>query len=163
MHDSSLTLRVAVPNDAPALLKLVVALAEYERLPAHFAFDETQIRRRLFEPGHSAHALIAEVNGEAVGFCLYYFMQTFFDVRWMVIEATYVAPAQQRHGVGRAMLQRLAKQAVAERCVRVEWSVLEWNREAIAFYESIGATPHQGWRIYRLEGEILTQMSQAAR
>jgi GNAT superfamily N-acetyltransferase len=153
-------LRPAITDDTPTLLHLIRALAEYEKLSPQFVFTEQEIQKRLLDENSKARAVIAEVNGTAVGFAIYFYnTSTFFDLNWMVLEAIYVAPVARKLGIGRHIFHQLASQAAASGCIRMEWSVLGWNQSAIDFYAKIGATPCTQWHQYRLEGDALLTLA----
>ncbi|MBC9175445.1 GNAT family N-acetyltransferase [Pseudoroseomonas ludipueritiae] len=148
------SIREAKPRDAETVHRLVLALAEYEKL-GHEARATVQdfygalATRRV-------QGLIAEVDGEPVGFCLYYeTFSTFTGRAGYWIEDVFVEPEHRRLGIGRAFFQDVAKRAVAEGHARVEWSVLDWNEPAIAFYRRIGAVGQDEWTDQRLAGEAL--------
>ena len=153
-------LRPATTNDASALLRLIWALAEYEKLSPLFVFTEEEITKRVLSDDSRARAVIAHIGDTAVGFAIYYYnTSTFFELNWMMLEAIYVAPVARKLGIGRHIFQQLAMQAAASGCVRMEWSVLCWNQSAIDFYAKLGATPCTQWHQYRLEGAALLAMA----
>jgi GNAT superfamily N-acetyltransferase len=156
VNQTALLLRDAGPRDVPLVARFVRDLAEYERL-GHFAIGtEAQFATLLFGDPPRAHALIAERDGEPVGFALWYFAVSTFAARTkLYVEDVFVAPHARGRGIGRAIFVEMARRAVALDCVTMEWSVLDWNAPSIAFYRSIGATPHEGWTTQRLSGEAL--------
>lgn len=147
-------LRDARPRDAEAVSRLVRALADYEKLG-----HEVQATAQDFYGALATkriRGLIAEVDGEAIGFCLWYeTFSTFTGRAGFWIEDVFVEPAHRRLGIGRALFQEVAKRAVAEGHPRVEWSVLDWNAPAIAFYRRIGAVGQDEWTDQRLVGDAL--------
>ncbi len=129
-------------------------LAEFERLSHEVVGDEAMMSEAL-GAGHSA-ALLAELDGEPIGLALYFHnFSTFLARRGTYLEDLYVKPAHRKHGVGRALLRRLARISVERGCGRFEWAVLDWNVDALRFYESLGAKPIREWIICRLTGEPL--------
>lgn len=151
-----LTILPAVPADVPTILRLIRALADYERLSHQVVATETLLHTALFETPGGPECLIARADGAAVGFALYFHnFSTFLGRRGLYLEDLFVEPAQRGRGHGRALLQRLAAIAVERGCGRLEWSVLDWNAPAIGFYESVGATVMPDWRICRMTGEPL--------
>jgi GNAT superfamily N-acetyltransferase len=151
-------IRDATAHDAAIVMSLVRELAEFERLAHEVAGDEAMLRDALAS-GHSA-ALLAEENGEAIGFALFFYnFSTFLARRGLYLEDLYVKPAHRKRGVGRAMLRRLARLAVDNGCGRFEWAVLDWNENALRFYEGIGAKPIKEWIICRLTGEPLRALA----
>ena len=155
-----MTIRAARPEDAPLLAQLVCELAEYERLADHAVATPEDLAANLFAPSPKAHALIVENDGEPAGFCVYFYnFSTFAGRPGIYVEDVFVRPAFRRHGLGRAVLQYLARKAVAEGCARMEWAVLNWNEPAIRFYESLGAVPMTTWTTERLSGDALADFA----
>ena len=144
----------------PELLRLIRALAEYERLADHVVATEDQLREALFGYAPSAEAVLAVTEGTGVGFALWFHsFSTFLGRRGLYLEDLFVLPEWRGRGVGRALLRHLAQTAVARGCGRMEWSVLNWNEPAIRFYRSIGARPMDEWTVYRLTGETLREVA----
>ncbi len=156
----AMLLRDATPADVPLVAHFVRALAEYEKL-AHLAIGtDDQFHALLFGSPARAHALIAEWDGAPVGFALWYFAVSTFAARTkLYVEDVFVAPEARGRGIGRAIFVELARRAAAAGSVSMEWSVLDWNAPSIAFYRSIGATPHEGWTTQRLTGAALTALA----
>lgn len=154
-------LREATAADAADIARLVRALAEYERLADQCRGTADDFRRELFERTiPSAHALIAEREGRAVGLALWFFNFSTFTCRpGLYLEDLFVEPAQRGLGIGRAMLQWLARHAVAQGCARLEWSVLDWNEPALRFYRALGAEPMSDWTVQRLSGPALAALA----
>ena len=153
-------LRSASPDDASVLFKLIQALAEYERLSDAVTGTPEALREHLFGSRPYAQAILAEVDGQAVGFALFFYnYSTFLTKPGIYLEDLFVLPEYRQRGVGKVLLTHLAQRAIAEDCGRLEWSVLDWNAPAIAFYEKMGATVLPDWRICRVTGEALTLMA----
>lgn len=151
-----LVLRPATAADAGLILRFIVELAVYEKEPDAVVTDEAGIAASLFGEGATAKALVAELDGEAVGYAVWFASySTWLGRNGLYLEDLYVTPAMRGRGVGKAILRHLAALAVASGCGRMEWSVLDWNAPAIAFYESVGARPQSGWTVYRLAGPAL--------
>ena len=149
-------IRAATAADVPAILGLIRELAEYERLLDMVVATEASLHRSLFGPRLFAEALIAEVDGEAVGFAVFFHnFSTFLGKPGVYLEDLFVRPAFRGRGLGKALLTRVARIAVDRDCGRMEWSVLNWNEPAIRFYESLGAQPLSDWTMYRLTGDTL--------
>jgi len=156
---TSLILREARPNDAGLLLSLIRELAEFERLTHECVADETLLRRFLFED-RRAHAIVAEWDGQPAGFALYFYnFSTFVGRPGLYLEDLFVRPEFRRNGIAKAVFRYLARKAVEEGCGRMEWSVLNWNENAIAFYRSLGAKPMDEWTVQRLSGEALERLA----
>jgi len=155
-----LRIRSATPADVPLILELIHALAEYERLAHQCVATEVRIRESLFGPHPAAEVLIAELEGRAVGFALFcHNFSTFLARRGIWLEDLFVKPEYRGHGVGRALLVRLAALAVERDCGRLEWAVLDWNESAIGFYKGIGAVPLDDWTTFRVTGEALSRLA----
>ena len=123
--------------------------------------DEANLRRSLFGPRRHAEVLIAETDGQPVGFALFFHnFSTFLGKPGLYLEDLYVTTAARGGGVGRGLLARLARIAVSRECGRVEWSVLDWNEQAVAFYKGMGARPMDGWQIFRVESEALQALAE---
>ncbi|HZZ58437.1 MAG TPA: GNAT family N-acetyltransferase [Opitutaceae bacterium] len=156
-----MTLRPATAADVPLILRFIRGLAEYEKLLHEVEATEDSLRRTLFpaEGPPSGHCLLAFAEGGTpAGFALYFFNYSTFLARpGLYLEDLFVLPEHRRQGIGRALLLRLAQIANEKGCGRMEWSVLDWNRPAIAFYEALGARLLTDWTTCRLTGEALRQ------
>ncbi|GGB14698.1 GCN5 family N-acetyltransferase [Agarivorans gilvus] len=153
---NKLNIRPAIPEDAETILQFIKDLAQYEKLEHEVKADVASITQSLFAEGATAHAIICELDGEAVGYGVYFYnYSTWLAKNGLYLEDLYVAPPYRKIGAGKAILKYLAQQAVAENCGRFEWCVLDWNQPAIDFYQSIGAEPQDEWILYRLTGQAL--------
>ncbi len=159
---TAVVVRPAEVADVAALHGLIGELADYERLREQFTGTVEALQGHLFGEPRRAHALVATQGGSVVGFALYFFnYSTFLCKPGLYLEDLYVQPAWRRHGLGRRLLQALAREAVAQGCGRMEWSVLDWNAPSIAFYRQLGAVPMDEWTTFRLTGEALTRLGEA--
>lgn len=159
--NTTLTIRPATVDDAPTILRFVRELAAYEKAEHEVQASAEHIRQTLFAPAPRAFALIALQGNQPVGFVVYFFNYSTWQGRHgLYLEDLYVTPAQRGQGVGRLLMQHLARIAVAHDCGRFEWSVLDWNAPAIAAYESLGAQPQSEWVRYRLSGQALLDLAQ---
>jgi len=157
--DALPTLRPAIREDVPAIVGLIRELAEFERLSHLVQATSETLMPHLFGDKPVAEALVAEVQGEVVAFALFFTnFSTFLAKPGLYLEDLYVKPSRRGAGVGRALLVRLAQIAVERDYGRFEWSVLDWNEAAIGFYQKMGATVMQDWRICRVSGQTLQQM-----
>jgi GNAT superfamily N-acetyltransferase len=158
-----ITLRAATRGDVPLVRELIEGLAEYEKLRHECHASDTLLERALFGPRAHAEVVIAERDGAAAGFALYFHnFSTFLGRRGLYLEDLFVRPAARGRGVGRALLAALARVAVERRCGRMEWAVLDWNAPAIAFYQSLGARPLDEWTVFRLTGDALAAVAALA-
>jgi GNAT superfamily N-acetyltransferase len=149
-------IRAATFNDLEIICRLIRDLAKYERLSHEVRFDEKQLGEYLFGTQRFAEVLLAEEAGNVVGFALFFHnFSTFIGKPGIYLEDLYVQPEHRGKGHGKALLAVVARLAVERGCGRMEWSVLDWNQPAIAFYESLGAVPMNDWTVYRLTGEAL--------
>jgi GNAT superfamily N-acetyltransferase len=156
---NSLVFRDAGPQDADLILDYIRELAEFERLSHECVADAATLRRFLFEDKR-AHAVMAEWEGAPAGFALYFYnFSTFLGRPGLYLEDLFVRPAYRRRGIAKSLFQALARKAVAEECGRFEWSVLDWNVNAIAFYRGLGAVPMEEWTGQRLSGEALRRLA----
>jgi len=154
-------IRVATPDDVPAIGRMIRELAEFEREPDAVKATPAMLHDALFGPEAVASALLAlDADGDAVGFALWYrSFSTWEGVPGLYLEDLYVAESQRGSGLGGALLSALARIVVHRGWTRLEWSVLRWNSEAIAFYDSLSARPLDDWLTYRLEDETLRSVA----
>lgn len=150
------TLRAAEPRDVPAIVGLIRELAEFEKLTHLLQVTPESLAPHLFGPKPVVEAMVAEAGGEVIAFALYFTnFSTFLSKPGLYLEDLYVRPAYRQLGIGKALLQRLGALAVERGYGRFEWSVLDWNENAIRFYEKMGATVLPDWRICRVTGPAL--------
>jgi GNAT superfamily N-acetyltransferase len=153
-------LRPAAREDVPIVLELIRELALFEQLEHLCVAREEDLARALFGERPYAEVLLA-ATGEAVcGFALFFHnYSTFLGKPGLWLEDLFVRPAHRRQGCGRALLQAVATIARERDCGRFEWAVLDWNVNAITFYESLGATVLGDWRIVRVTGPALDRLA----
>ena len=152
-------IRSGVRADVPVIAELIRGLARFERLEDEVMMTEEGLASNLFGPHHYAETLIAEDDGSPVGFALFFHnFSTFLGKPGIYLEDLFVIPESRGGGVGRALLKELARLAVERDCGRLEWAVLDWNKDAIGFYERLGARPNSEWTVYRLTGEALSAL-----
>jgi GNAT superfamily N-acetyltransferase len=155
----TLKIRPAEPPDVPVIAELIRGLARFEKLEDRVTMTEELLAENLFGRHRYAETLIAEEAGAAVGFALFFHnFSTFLAQPGIYLEDLFVVPEHRGRGIGRALLKELARVALERGCGRLEWSVLDWNRDAISFYERLGAKPLSDWTVYRLTGEALTAL-----
>jgi GNAT superfamily N-acetyltransferase len=152
-------IRSASVADVPDILRLIRALAEYEKLSHEVVATEAALARALFGPRPAAEVLLAEQDGRSVGFALFFQnFSTFLGKPGIYLEDLFVEPAFRGRGIGRDLLRAIARLAVERGCGRFEWAVLDWNAPAIGFYKSLGARPLDDWTVMRLTGEALHKL-----
>ena len=156
----SIRIRSATRDDVAVVAELIRGLARYEKLEHEVVMTEDLLSAGLFGDRPYAEVLLAVDENRPVGFALFFHnFSTFLGRPGIYLEDLFVVPEERGSGVGRAMLEHLARLAVDRGCGRLEWAVLDWNRDAIAFYERLGARPNSDWTVYRLTGEALTTLA----
>jgi GNAT superfamily N-acetyltransferase len=156
-------IRPAVPTDAPALLRLVRELADYERAPAEAVATEDQLRDALFAEDARVFCDVAEEDGEVVGMALWFLsFSTWLGRHGIYLEDLYVTPSRRGHGHGKALLATLARRCVERGYGRLEWSVLDWNEAAIGFYRGLGAVGTDEWTVHRITSPALDALAREA-
>lgn len=154
-------IRSAAAADVPDILRLIKALAEYEKLSHEVVATEAALAQALFGPRPAAEVLLAEQDGRSVGFALFFQnFSTFLGKPGIYLEDLFVEPVFRGRGIGRDLLRAIARLAVERGCGRFEWAVLDWNAPAIGFYRSLGARPLDDWTVMRLTGEALDTLAQ---
>lgn len=163
MTDGGVAIRSATPADVPLLLGLIRELAEYERLADEVRATEQLMHEALFGARPAAEALIAEVDGEAVGYALFFpTFSTFLAIQGIWLEDLFVRPSHRGAGVGRALLAAVARRVRERGGERLEWAALDWNELALGFYRRIGAQTMQQWITHRLVGDGLDALAAQA-
>jgi len=153
-------IRPATEQDVPIILDLIKQLADYERLADRVVATEQRLRDTLFGERPAAEVLLASLEGETVGFAVFFTnYSTFLAKPGLYLEDLFVKPHARGKGIGKALLASLAKIAVERDCGRVDWSVLNWNEPSLRFYESLGAVPLSDWTTHRLTGEALIKLA----
>jgi GNAT superfamily N-acetyltransferase len=156
----AIALRPATVADVPLILRFIEGLAEYERLRHECVATEAKLAATLFGARPAAEVQLAFVDGEPAGFALFFHnYSTFLAQPGLYLEDLFVEPRFRGLGVGRALLARLAALAVERQCGRLEWSVLDWNTDAIGFYEKLGARGMTDWTVHRLTGDALVALA----
>ena len=150
----------ATERDVPLILRLITALAEYEKMAADVIATEEKLRQSLFGPRPAAEVVIAYAGDVPAGFALFFHnYSTFLGQPGIYLEDLYVMPEWRGHGFGKRLLAHLAALAVERGCGRLEWSVLDWNEPAIGFYKKLGAKPMDEWTVFRVTGGALQQLA----
>jgi GNAT superfamily N-acetyltransferase len=158
---TSHTLRRAEPADIDAIVALIGELAEFEQLAHLVEVTPEKLAPHLFGERPVAECVVGEIGGEVVAFALFFTnFSTFLSRPGLYLEDLYVRPAHRGSGLGKAMIEHLGRLAAERGCGRFEWSVLDWNANAIAFYEKLGATVLPDWRICRISGAHLQRFAE---
>ena len=156
----SVGVRRAAPGDVPEILRMIRALASYERMPDAVEATEASLVEILFGPDPKVFAHIAEIGGRAVGLAVWFLnFSTWTGKYGIYLEDLFVDPDVRRGGVARALFTAMAREAQALDCARIDWAVLDWNELAMDFYRRIGARPSEGWQPWRIDGEALERLA----
>lgn len=159
----SLHIRPARPDDVSSIFAMIRELAVFEKLEHMVIANEAMLQDALFGVRPPCEAIVGEENGEVVTFALFFHnFSTFLCKKGLYLEDLYVKQNRRGKGYGRQMLVALAALAVERQCGRFEWSVLDWNANAISFYEKMGADVLPDWRICRVTGDALTHLARGA-
>ncbi|MDB5716814.1 MAG: N-acetyltransferase [Sphingomonas bacterium] len=154
------TVRPAVRGDTAEILRMIVALATYEREPDAVRATEESLAGLMFGESPNVFAHIAEVDGRAVGLAVWFLnFSTWTGRHGLYLEDLYVDQDARRMGVARALFRALAAEAARRDCGRIDWAVLDWNRDAMDFYRTLGARRSAGWQPWRLDGAALERLA----
>lgn len=156
----TVTIRPARPGDESDILRMIVALAVYEREPDAVRATEASLRETLFEDDAQVFAHLAIMDGEIVGLAVWFLTySTWTGAPSLYLEDLFVADIARGTGTGRALLATLAREAKERGCARMDWAVLDWNEKAKDFYHHIGAHHSVGWEPWRIEGDALERLA----
>lgn len=159
---AELEIRLAGPDDAEELYRLICDLAAYEQLETENLSTVETLRAELAAVDGELEALVAEIDGKCVAMATFFrSYSTFKAKRGMYLEDLYVDPEQRHKGVGAQIMQQLCRLAVERDYARIEWTALMWNTQAIEFYEHLGASPSDAWTAFRLDGEWLKKLAES--
>jgi GNAT superfamily N-acetyltransferase len=157
---SSFTIRSATSTDVPAIFSLIQALADYEKLSDAVTGSSEMLTEHLFGSRPCVEAIVVQSSDQIIGFALFFSnYSTFLTKPGLYLEDLFVLPDYRGKGIGKALLSHLAQLAISRDYGRLEWSVLDWNEPAIAFYQRMGATVLPDWRICRVTGEAIAKMA----
>ncbi|WP_271411961.1 GNAT family N-acetyltransferase [Pseudomonas sp. Q1-7] len=158
----TLEIRPARPDDAQQILDFIIELAVYERAGHEVIASVDDIRGSLFAANAPSRALMCLKDGQPIGYAVYFYSySTWLGRNGIYLEDLYITPNHRGTGAGRRLLREIAREARANDCGRLEWSVLDWNQPAIDFYRSIGALPQDEWVRYRLDGDALREFAES--
>lgn len=159
MSSGSIRIRTATPDDAEVICRFIRELATYEREPDAVEATAESLRAQLTSREPPFECLIGEIDAEAQGFALFFpSYSTWRGRAGIYLEDLFVSEQVRGRGLGRALFAAVARIAVTRQSARLEWSVLDWNRPAIEFYEALGAVPMSEWTVFRLTGEALSKL-----
>src|SRR5438445_5209404 len=163
LASAMLKLRKAVPDDIPLILSFIRELAEYERAPNAVSCTEKDLHGDGFGPSPKFRVIIAEWNGEPAGMAFFFYNYSTWQGRpGIFIEDLFVRSQFRGKGIGRALLARLAKTAIAERCYGVRWEVLDGNKRALGMYQHLCCKYRLCWRIMQLTGRELNELAESS-
>lgn len=153
-------IRRAAPQDAADITDMIHALAEFERAADECTVTETQLTAALFGDSPVVYGHVAEVDGEIAAMALWFVnFSTWDGVAGIYLEDLFVRPGFRRRGLARALLAELAGECLDNGYTRLSWAVLNWNVDAIALYDGVGAAPQREWTTYRLSGPRLAELA----
>lgn len=156
-------LRPATEHDIPHILALMREMAEFEKLTDIFKASETSLRQSFFGHAPTANCLVITSDQDGVRPIAYIMWfhnySSFLDKRGLYLEDVYISPDHRGKGLGGHVLKTLARMAIELDCGRFEWAVLDWNRNAIDFYEHHGAQILHDWRMVRVTGDALQRLA----
>jgi GNAT superfamily N-acetyltransferase len=147
-------------DEVPGLLALIRELARFEKLEHELEATVESLTESLFGPKPVAGALVGRADGEMVGYALYFFtFSSFIGRPGIWLEDLYVRPAFRRQGLGRAMIEAVARIGAERHCGRFEWTALNWNKNALDFYKKLGAQMMDEWVLVRMNSEGLRRIA----
>jgi GNAT superfamily N-acetyltransferase len=160
MPDNTVTIRAAAAHEVPLVLDFIRELAVYEHLEDKVRITAADLSAALFGPRPFAEVIFACLDGQVVGFALFFHnFSTFLGKPGIYLEDLFVRPEARGRGVGRQLLAWLARTTLERGCARLDWAVLDWNEPSIGFYEGLGAEAQDEWTTYRLSGAALEQLA----
>ena len=160
--DRALTIRRAAVADVPLILAFIRELAVYEHLEHEVVATQADVHAALFGPRTSAEVALACLDGQPIGFALYFHsFSTFVGKPGIYLEDLFVRPEARGLGAGKRLFAYLAKTALERGCARLDWAVLDWNEPSIGFYRRLGAVDQSEWTTYRLDGAALARLAES--
>ena len=157
---SPLVIRQAIIDDCSLILHFIKELADYEKLLHEVVADVATLEETLFGDKQHAEVVIAEYQGQPVGFALFFHnFSTFLGRPGLYLEDLYIQPEMRGKGFGKLLLSYLGALALDRNCGRLEWWVLDWNQPAKDFYQSLGAEPMDDWTVNRVTGTALDNLA----
>jgi GNAT superfamily N-acetyltransferase len=155
-------IRRATPQDTTDITDMIHGLAEFERAPEQCTVTETQISTALFGDSPTVHGHVAVIDGAVAAMALWFLSFSTWDgVAGIYLEDLFVRAGFRRRGLARALLSELARVCHDNGYTRLSWAVLNWNSDAIALYDQVGAKPQAAWTTYRLSGSRLAELARS--
>jgi GNAT superfamily N-acetyltransferase len=156
----TIVIRQALPGEEDLILRFIRELAAYERLDHEVIADKALITQSFFGPTPRVFCDIAEWDGKPAGAAVWFYNYSTFHARHGIyLEDLFVEPAHRGKGIGKALLEYLARRCINEKLTRLQWWVLDWNSPAVEFYRSLGARPMDEWTVFRLSGSELQDLA----
>ena len=148
----NIEIRKANVKDIGIIFNFIKKLADFEKSPKEVTTNPDLIKKKIFQKNSNIFSLIALNNDKPVGFVVYFFnYSTWTGKKGLYIEDLFIDPEIRRCGVGSRIMKSLSKIAINNDCARMEFNVLDWNKDAIKFYQKFNAKPMKGWTIFRIE------------
>ena len=158
---TDVTFRDATVEDAETIFAFIQELAEHEKLSHEVVANVDDLKRTMFGEKSHAFAVLAELEGEAVGVAICFYNYSTFQCKpGIYLEDLYVQEAHSNKGIGKGFFKYLAERAVREGCGRIQWWVLDWNEPSIEFYKKLGAVAMDEWTVFRVEGEQIKTLAE---
>lgn len=146
-------------SDLPVLLELILELARFEKLEHEVQATEDSLQESFFGSAPAAGALLARRGEEPAGYAIYFFtFSSFVGRRGIWLEDVFVRPQFRQHGLGRNLIEAVARVGVERNCGRFEWAALNWNKTALDFYQRLGARTLDEWVLLRLNAQGLKDL-----
>jgi len=153
-------IRRATKNDLPLILEFIGQLAVFEKLSGNISATEDALRESLFGSRPYAEVFLGYVDSKPAAFAIYFFsFSSFLGTPNLYLEDIFVRQEYRGHGYGRQMMAAVAQEAIEHGCSRMEWAVLNWNREAMKFYDQLGAAPVTDWTGFHLPYSKLKELA----
>ena len=156
------TINKITPSEIPALLELIRELARFEKLEHEVTATVDTLHEAFFGPNPVVGALVAQCGSELAGYAIYFFtFSSFVGRQGIWLEDLYVRPAFRQRGLGRALVEAVARVGVERNCGRYEWTALNWNQNALDFYKKLGAQVMNEWALLRMNADAMRRLAQA--
>ena len=157
---NSSAIKPLASGEIPILLDLILELARFERLEHEVKATPESLQEAFFGPQPAAGALLARSGGVPAGYAIYFFtFSSFVGRRGIWLEDVYVRPAFRQQGLGRGLIEAVARVGAERNCGRFEWTALNWNKPALDFYNRLGARAMEEWVLLRLDAQGLRRVA----
>lgn len=146
-----MTVRKGTKEDMQAVLDLIIELAVFEKEPDAVVVTQEDLIRDGFSDNPLFHTFVAENDGEIIGMALYYYRYSTWKGKTIHLEDLVVKENHRGTGAGLALYTEIIKQGKRDNVRRIEWNVLDWNENAIKFYEKSGAKILKDWYVVQMD------------